>query len=105
MFKLVFVPDPRFPRNDLIGVDDTGEDSIIQVHLDEHDPDEDYHALLQRQVNRIYKFLLYDFEKDYHDSYTGFSETRNSKTACDYVRQLYRNGRIYAKEGVLVRRK
>ena len=36
---------------------------------------------------------------------SGFSETRDSKTACDYVRQLYRNGRIYAKEGVLVRRK
>ena len=25
MLKLVFVPDPRFPQNDLIGVDDTGD--------------------------------------------------------------------------------
>ena len=102
MLKLVFVPDPRFPQNDLIGVDDTGD---IQVHLDEYDPDEDSHALLQRQANRIYEFLLYDSKKGHHESYTGFSETRDSKTACDYVRQLYRNGRIYAKEGVLVRRK
>ncbi len=95
--EIIFSPDPRFPENELIGVDDEQQYNIISIQLSSDGkfyPDDSHSALLQLDDKGFYELLTFDPEKEYFKRTLYFSDTHNYKTVCENVEELFNQGRL-----------
>ena len=97
MFEIIFDPDPRNPKNQLIGVDNDAEYEQISIQLGENGEygrDASHSAYLERGEDGFYRLYLPNLEKGHLDSFRVFSDTYNPKTVCNQVQQLYDDGHL-----------
>lgn len=90
--EIIFSPDPRNPKNQLLGVDNDAEYEQISIQLGEngeYGEDASHSAYLERGEDGFYRLYLHNLEKGHFDIFRVFSDTYNVNTVCDQVEQLF----------------
>ena len=97
--EIIFVPDPREPRNGFIGVDNDAEYEQISIQLGENgefESDGGHSAILERRDDSFYELCLVNLETDSFETDRVFNDTYDPKAVCNQVERLFEDDHLQA---------
>ena len=95
--QIIFNPDPRSFKNQLINLNNNAEYDMISIQLgndDQFGVDGSHSAILQRRKDNFHELRLFNLEKGDYEPYQVFDHTHNLNTVCNLVEQSFNNGEL-----------